>query len=502
MLEDPEDNSISNVLKLHLLLGGDLHQPGNNVIDDQLSFYYPGVGTYGSWFDKLRNILKAPPSEDVGTIIKSGFRDLYQNYEVGDQVFLFGFSRGAAIARRFASVLKDTFEAIKPGIPAPQIEFIGVFDTVAAIKKPNLFKEEIKPASDVVFENGTISPSIKEALHLVSLDDRRIPFMPTLMNKDVRVKEIWFPGAHSDIGGGYRHDGLSDYTLQFMVDYFKDNVKLGLSFLSPAEVNYKDLFDGSYEPIQYEDVIIQPNFMGKNHEQSAITKIKKSMLNDRTPRVNINDKHSMESPVIHHCVFDRMVRDKEYNPKSLANNLKNPYTGENTEFYIWNQDGLSQNTYINLEDAKLESKVNPYKLNVGNSKELYVMANVKFNQTGVLVDKGEKYSFKIDVKQKWYDASIECTPKGWTRKNKSLSLLQKPIIWFMEDNRRHPKAKWFEIIGTINRNDIDNFKILDHISKTEYSPTAKGELYLYANDLESKYGNNRGTIMLTITRKA
>ena len=167
-----EDTSVTNILKLHLLFGGDLQ--GNNSILDQVSFYYPGVGTYGSMLDKLRNMALAPPDEDVGNIIKKAVKDLYKYFDDDDQLYIFGFSRGAAIARRFSTVLKDTFPAL--GRDVPKIKFLGVFDTVAAIKHPNLFKEEIKPASDVVFENRTISPLIEKALHLLSLDDRRIAF--------------------------------------------------------------------------------------------------------------------------------------------------------------------------------------------------------------------------------------------------------------------------------------------------------------------------------------
>ena len=69
---------------------------------------------------------------------------------------------------------------------------------MAAINKPNAFRQENKPGSDVVFENHTLAGCVKEALHLVALDERRISFMPTLINQgeqQERVTEIWMPGA-------------------------------------------------------------------------------------------------------------------------------------------------------------------------------------------------------------------------------------------------------------------------------------------------------------------
>ena len=57
---------------------------------------------------------------------------------------------------------------------------------------------------------------VEKAIHFVSIDEAREPFIPTLFNSDPRVTEIWCPGIHSDIGGGYYHDGLSDNVLQLM----------------------------------------------------------------------------------------------------------------------------------------------------------------------------------------------------------------------------------------------------------------------------------------------
>ena len=496
---EPEDNSITNVLKMHLLLGGDLQN--GHVYGDQFSFYFSGVGTYGSWFERMKNSFRAPPEEDVGDIIKAGMRTLFKNYDQGDQLFIFGFSRGAAIARRFASVLNASYAAMG-WASAPTVNFMGLFDTVAAIKKPNLFKKAVKPVSDVLFENGTISPVVEKALHLLSIDERRIPFMPTLMNRDPRVTEVWFGGAHSDVGGGYRYDGLSDNALQFMIDFIEQNDDIPLEFLRPACINYKDLFEGSDELIRYEDVIVQPNPMGKSHEQSAITHIKGHFLGHRSPRVNVNDKHSIYPPVIHRSVFDRMVADGNYTPKALSSYLKNPYTGENVTIRVWEHDGHCTD-YETVEAAKKDSHHQPRTLEINESADFTVLANTKFNPTGIRVgeEAGEAYAFTVDLKQKWYDATIDCGPEGWDRNNDSLNFLQRQFIRVMEGTKRHPQANWFEVTGTIGCNDLCSFKILDHTDKKPpYEPESKGELFVFANDLHSKYGNNRGLIKVTVTR--
>ncbi|MBU1171166.1 MAG: DUF2235 domain-containing protein [Proteobacteria bacterium] len=491
-----EDQNITNVLKLHLLLGGNLK--GKVDVSDQMSFYYSGVGTYGNLFQRLRNMLKAPEREDVGTIIKRAIKDIYTYFKPGDQLFVFGFSRGSAIARRFVAVLKNTLPAL--GMDVPEIRFMGVFDTVAAINKPNLTKKDILPASDVVFENQTISPLIKEALHIVSLDERRVPFFPTLMNRDgKRVTEIWFPGVHADIGGGFHYDGLSDLSLQFMLDEFVRR-DLKLKILTPASVNFSDLFDDDKdEVIEYRDLAIQPNHMGKCHQQHAITFIKEAFLGHRCPRVNVNDKQSVYSPLIHHSVFDRMVDNPEYDPTPLRSHMMNSYTGGLVKFRVWYGPG-QEVEYDNLLDAKLSAVHQPAELNKGEGRQFSVYANQRFSSSRILVTKGKTYRFEINPDQLWYDGDIPATPLGWKKKNKKdMAFYTKLFIKSKEDNRRHPEAEWFEVIGTVSRNETSLIRITQ-FTNTPWKASESGVFYAFPNDLVSKYGNNLGSIQVTITR--
>ena len=118
-----------------------------------------------------------------------------------------------------------------------KVKFLGVFDTVAATRGSLDLNPETYPASGIVFENGTIGDHIEKAVHLVSIDEKRLAFQPTLFNKDERITEVWFAGVHSDVGGGYWFDGLSDITLKFMIDCIKEN----LTILEIGDLNYNDL---------------------------------------------------------------------------------------------------------------------------------------------------------------------------------------------------------------------------------------------------------------------
>lgn len=304
------DSSISNVLKLHALFGGTLTPPNgkNAATPGQRSFYYSGIGTYGGYFRKKFNAMFAPPGADMEDIIKSGKEDLSKNFQDGDEIFIFGFSRGAAIARMFAS---------KIGKDGKKVKFLGVFDTVAATSGSLDLNKDTYPASGIVFENGTMGKHIESAVHLVSIDEKRLAFQPTLFNTDDRVTEIWMAGVHSDIGGGYWFDGLSDIALQFMLDKAEE---AGLKTLDVCDLDYKALREDGDSPeddICPDDISINPIPRGKMHEQNRPS-IASKTLAARKVRVNVDDKESSDhAPVVHHTVCDRFNEVSGYRPYAL-----------------------------------------------------------------------------------------------------------------------------------------------------------------------------------------
>lgn len=303
-----EDSSISNILKLHAFFGGKLNPLNgkNNKTKGQHSFYYSGVGTRGNWLQKTFNSMFAPSYGDMGDILEQAENDLKKHYKDGDKVYIFGFSRGAAIARMFASDCQKWGKAV---------EFLGVFDTVAATRGSLDLNPDTYPASGIVFENGTIGEHIKKAVHLVSVDEKRLTFQPTLFNKDPRITEVWFAGVHSDIGGSYWFDGLSDITLQFMLESVEDDLKI----LTSAELDYDDLIiKGAQDRICWDDLNVKPLYNGVLHEQKR-KGIKAKTLAPRLVRVNENDQPSPDTPIIHHSVCERFNNVTSYRPYALRN---------------------------------------------------------------------------------------------------------------------------------------------------------------------------------------
>ncbi len=274
-----DDGSITNIRKLHVLFEADLCEESKNRVDDgtsltkdgshQKSFYYPGIGTYGCWIMRLYNKTLAPEHADVKRILNDAIEDLNKHYrkEENDHVLIFGFSRGAALARRFASVARE-----EPGMEDLKIDFLGVFDTVTAISSLSRIGTDLsvktKPANDIVFANGTMmSQDVKKAVHLVALDENRIAFQPTLFDYDpVRITEVWFPGTHSDVGGGYWYDGLSDVALKYMIEKVKQECGEYVWIPNPDDVDYDRLNDGDGRKITKDDINRKPLVDGILHE--------------------------------------------------------------------------------------------------------------------------------------------------------------------------------------------------------------------------------------------
>ena len=240
------------------------------VLDDarQVGYYHPGVGTEGS--PTSRNRVEAFFSILMGLGIGSGlldyvgdaYRYLMNVYEEGDQIYLFGFSRGAYTVRALAGMvsmyglLRAENEGMIPYIlkmfarktrkesgMTPSFEeaagfkatfsrdatlhLVGVWDTVSSV---GMVWDPLK------LPYTAVNPSMVHGLHALSIDERRSFFRNNLWGAPATkpvdgvqqtIRQVWFAGVHSDVGGSYPpvQSGLSQITLEWMLG---EAVKLGL----------------------------------------------------------------------------------------------------------------------------------------------------------------------------------------------------------------------------------------------------------------------------------
>jgi uncharacterized protein (DUF2235 family) len=242
----------TNVVRLYEML--DLSDPSK-----QIAYYDPGVGTFsaqgawtplGRWISKLAGLA-------FGFGLRANLGEAYtyliQHYDVGDKLFVFGFSRGAYTCRALAGLLRavgllrpgsenlvpyavgvyarnkdwsnddwtqlhrfaDTFcRKIDRRVAIP-IDYMGVWDSVkaAGILRWNLrwlYTRQI--------------PNVRSVRHAVSIDEKRFPYReyliePLTKSSAPTVDEVWFAGVHSDVGGTFEDDPrLPRITLKWIVD--------------------------------------------------------------------------------------------------------------------------------------------------------------------------------------------------------------------------------------------------------------------------------------------
>ncbi len=137
-------------------------------------------------------------------------------------------------------------------------------------------------------------------------------------------------------------------------------------------------------------------------------------------------------------------------------------------------------------------------LEVGQSHTFRVAAKNKYNASHVQLLAGAHYEFRVTGT--WLDAKIRCHASGWTAED--VRPVVRPLIRAAEKNRRCRCANWFELIGTLGCNACHQFRIGCRGSGWTYTPPCDGILYAYANDLDSRYGNNSGCLTVTVTRVA
>jgi uncharacterized protein (DUF2235 family) len=223
------------------------------VTSQQMPFYDTGVGADGNPLEKF---VGGAFGDGLFQKIKDGYTKISQVYEAGDELFLFGFSRGAFTARSLAGMIsacglpcknfddqlvEDAFQAyrdksrrsailaglaLRYAMTAAPITMVGVWDTVGSLGIPSLFGG-VDPLL-YGFLDTSLNPNIKNAFHALAIDERRKEFPPTLWTSTPApgqtLQQVWFCGVHGDVGGGYAagdaaaNTTLSDITLSWMMD--------------------------------------------------------------------------------------------------------------------------------------------------------------------------------------------------------------------------------------------------------------------------------------------
>lgn len=237
-------------------------------------FYDQGVGT--DWFSRL---VGGGVGVGLSDNVRDAYHFLGHNYVPGSEIYVFGFSRGAYTARSLCGFIKAAGLLQRPSVknvwraymdcyatpsrivaqpsgwsadrvrgwlvekagdavgrlgsddiasmprhPNVKVRFIGVYDTVGALGVPLAGATRVNEPI-VGFHDTTLGDTVEHAVQALAVDEQRGPYVPTLWTQAVdaallagqSVLQVWFPGVHSDIGGGYKDKGIGNVTWDFMM---------------------------------------------------------------------------------------------------------------------------------------------------------------------------------------------------------------------------------------------------------------------------------------------
>jgi hypothetical protein len=504
---EQSDNEIptpTNVVRLHNCLAT-VSEDGSG----QLKYYHPGVGTDGG---PLQRALGGAIGLGLDKNIMSAYHWLARHYTEGDQIFLFGFSRGAYTARSLAGLIgrcgllslgnlsaTESWARVETAysqgyrkrapdwrdsawaVQKPLITFLGVWDTVGSLGLPDDFAllNLLDKTKNWSFHDTMLGAHIVKARHAVAMDEMRASFTPTLWTDENdhvlndpddsgRVRQLWFPGVHSDVGGGYVECGLSDIALDWMIRQARLS---GLAF-DPAFTKQ-----------------IRPDHQGLLHD--TLKGAFKAMRSRPRNRPLLSDTAA-------------------YHPAAPLRDREPPVT----------QSPYHQPS-VCLKPGE-------------SSAPIPIYARNHWNETGLFLEEGASYRFKAEGQ--WLDGNVPCGPGG-TKDGKfkfgelvnvASSLFGKLEGAFKKitgneqadfiGTRRSEQHPWLALIGAVandgpqhGTNPSGDGSPYPHLSFLigEGTPqplviklTEAGYLYAYANDAWHFYANNRGSVTLTVTRVA
>ncbi|GAA5935097.1 T6SS phospholipase effector Tle1-like catalytic domain-containing protein [Sporobolomyces koalae] len=265
--------------------------PNKETEIEQIKMYLGGVGTEDG---KVGGLVSGAFGTGIMETVRNIYSFLSLNWESGDEIFLFGFSRGAYTVRLVASLISvigilhprktmhlfpALFEALdQRSGDSPHndlksaesiqkllsqyskdknqqdleyakkgqflIKVLGIFDTVSTRGRPSNLRRVQSEAPDAIrfdsfgFDECRLESCIEHAYQALALDEHRIDYLPVLWSsnplgrpKRQILEQVWFAGAHSDIGGGYKEGDLQYLALWWMCSKVSSLLAIDMQFL-------------------------------------------------------------------------------------------------------------------------------------------------------------------------------------------------------------------------------------------------------------------------------
>ena len=347
----------SNVVKLFNVL--------EKNTDRQITYYDPGVGTPSTYdaFNPITKKLEYVLGQSFGYGLNQNIMDAYaflmKTYEEGDELYFFGFSRGAYTVRALAGLINTCgllyansenliaetmriFHDRKAGKIAGdfkktfsrvcKVHFLGLWDTVSSIGWVY---------SPMTLQGTSNNESVANVRHAISIDERRAFFRQNLwgtrFEKQQDIRQVWFAGVHSDVGGSYLEEvsNLSNISLEWMI---VEAMAKGLLFEPEKLENTRKLFQQNPEPYMQDLNISLSGGWRIAEFWPKLIKVNKGTVDKprwvsrlyvnrgRFRFMDGNHKHSL-----HQSVVLRLQKRGDYRPKNLIKTC--PDVNKLSEFF-------------------------------------------------------------------------------------------------------------------------------------------------------------------------
>jgi uncharacterized protein (DUF2235 family) len=312
----------------------------------QRPYYLNGVGT-NSLIEKLPGGIFG---SGLWQNVQKAYRYLAESYEDGDEIYVFGFSRGAYTARSLVGMVRkcgilrrdelarideayDFYRKrdVKPSDAAakqfreryavpitdgplvgdrfvPRVTFIGVWDTVGSLGIPLGFLGKIFNRKHR-FHDVSLSRIVDNAYHALAIDEKRKPFRPTLWERHPaatkqNLEQHWFAGVHTNIGGGNADARQSDRCLRWMMAKARD---CGLA-VDPAGIGDDPQGTSPIVSSLFHDIARHVPFNLLTYTRP---------IGEGVPLREANYLGGLSQETVDPAVVDRNLRDDAYMPVNL-----------------------------------------------------------------------------------------------------------------------------------------------------------------------------------------
>ncbi|MDQ7249088.1 DUF2235 domain-containing protein [Dongia sedimenti] len=530
----------------------------------QITWYDEGVGTGTSSASKKANLLTSFFSKVVSILpsfvpdlgqkftsllemgtgiwieenIAEGYREIVRHYEPGDQIFIFGFSRGAYTARCIAGVIercgllksenirfakdaitlyrrrkpekeaarkeRDKIPLLKDTLIHPpasvRIEVLGIWDTVASLGLP-LWGWWFRVGAFWRNQSLDSNPAkiCKRVYHALSMDEQRSQFFPTMTSSrwtgpEQVIRQVWFRGVHADIGGGYGNRSLGDLSLEWMLQI-----------------------------AHHHGLKLRDDKAGITLERGL------PVCRGAAPLGKMHDEIKSKPGWIVFGAWPRWVpvprpEWTERKQRQMVRKFGAPhdavYRRSQQAFALWQQRDAGQRRIVD----SLLARDGLIFLNFNNPIAIPITAATVWNRTGIVFEFGSIYKITY-VEGEWQDKEKpECGPAG--QKPQGLDLIRRLFTL----GKRLNGADWLELVGHIAhprpwpaaefglRRLLTLFFVREprplarslirmgrHLGKKQKSVTVvnlahNGVFHAFGNDTWTTYPNNSGRVVLEIER--